>query len=276
MSKLKDIKKYLLSPNPADGPEVQADFAMHVEPVDVIAYVKSLRDSGFHCSDVGTASFESVNYPIVQLDITGDSPRKRLLIVAGVHGNEFAGALAVEDLVRQLKANPALYNNWYIQILAPVNPVGLAKCSRYDQDGYDINRDFKHFYTLGARLQRDAIKTFNPDVIVTLHESPQPDFFMFSEGKLSQELRGAITQKLKADNVKLASKSYLGIKTKAGIWEKPKTAFIIQRLLGMHTLGSYAYKLKIPMITTESNWNNSNVDERKRPHISVILGILSS
>lgn len=276
LKRVKLAKKYLLSPKPANGPIRQADFEMYLQNIDINDYTERLKSYDFANKIIAEMSYQNQKYPITQIDITGAYAKKKLLIFAGVHGNEFAGVLAVEDLLAKFKMNPELYDEWSIRILTPLNPIGVAYMSRYNQDGYDINRDFKHFTTLEARLQRDAITNFVPDILVTFHESLEKGFFIFSEGKLSTSLTSKITQELHDGGVVMAPKSYFGIKTKAGIWEKPPLAYALQRLINMHTLGSYVYAMKIPTLTTESNWSNKDINARKLPHILTVTAVLKN
>jgi len=247
---------------------------MHLEPLDVHAYIKRLRASPFASKVIAEILYKDQKYPVLQLDITGQQAEKKLLLFAGVHGNEFAATLAVEDIVDILKKDAKLYSKWSMRILAPLNPVGLAYQSRYNEEGYDINRDFRDFVTTGARLQRDAISGFSPDALVTLHESPEPGFFMFAEGKLPPGLKSAIAGKLAKAGIVSTKKMYLGVTMHEGIWEKSPLAFLLQRLLNMHTLGSYVHASKIPTITTESTWSEKDIEARKTPHVLVVRAVL--
>lgn len=269
-------KKYLLNSKPAEGPVRESDFEMHLEEVDVANYTEQLGLYGFASKTVAEFLYRDKKYPITQLDMAGTNVKKKLLIFAGVHGNEVAGVLAVKDLLGKFKKNPELYDEWSIRILTPVNPVGVSYMSRYNKDGYDINRDFKEFATLEARLQRDTITDYEPDILVTFHESPKDGFFIFSEGKLPHGLADKISQELYGSGVEIATKSYFGIKTKAGVWEKPTLIYALQRFVGMYTLGSHAHNLNIITLTTESTWSDENINSRKLPHILTVTAILKN
>jgi hypothetical protein len=275
LKQLRLFKKFYLTSRPANGPVGQQDFVMHSEPVDMRAYYRALDNSPLIAKTLATVSYKGRGYRILQLSLEG-RPGKRLLVFAGVHGNEFAAALAVLDLLDDIRKHPDRYAGWNIRIVAPVNPVGLAEQSRYNEDGRDINRDFKHFRTVGGRVQRDAIEDFRPDVIVSLHESPEHGFFMFSEGRLPNDLKSAILAKLSAAAIPLVRKSAFHLRLRAGIWEKPRSIFWLQRVLGIHTLGSYAYSRSIPTITTETSWVDNNVEARRKPHFLVIQAIIST
>lgn len=270
------FRKYFLNGRPAVEPVRQSDFTMYLEPVDLRAYKKTILELGFESKVIETISYEDEQHEILQIDAGNLHADKKLLIFAGVHGNEFAAALAIPDLLNEIKARPNDYNNWHIRIITPINPVGLALGSRYNENGYDINRDFKKFITPAGRVQRDAVESYKPDVLVSLHESPQLGFFMFSEGKLPPQLRTSIIDNLKSADIPLASKTFLQLKLQSGIWEKPPVIFFLQRLLGIYTLGYFMYKHKILAITTESDWSRVDIEARKKPHLTVIRTIIEN
>lgn len=277
MSILKQLtlfKKFYLSSHTATGPEKQRDFTMHLEPVDLDEYNHTLQNSVLTSRIVQTIHYKERDFPIFQLGWGDASSDKRLLILAGVHGNEIAGALAVLDILEDVKQNASKYASWSIRIIAPVNPVGMAYQSRYNEEGIDINRDFKGFRSVGAQIQRDAIGNFKPTIVVTLHESPDEGFHMFSEGKLPTHFKNAIGDELLKEKIHLATKNFLHMRLKNGIWEKSRFIFFIQRLLGIHTLGRYLYERRIPALTTESTWGSKDMAARRRPHMLVVRALL--
>lgn len=273
MRPLKLLRKYFLSHHPANGPVKQNDFDMHLEPVSLEEYKKALFAYGFDSKVLATIEYQSKQYEILQLDISGDKPAKRLLIFAGVHGNEFAAVLAVLDLLEDIKQNPAAYAKWDIRIATPLNPVGFVHQSRYNEIGRDVNRDFKDFSTVGGRLQKEVIDNFKPDAIISLHEGPHDDFFVIAEGNMPKAWHEHITTKLRGAGVTLAQKSFFGIKIGQGIWQKQRFVYALQKLFGIYTLGRYAYEHNIILLTTESSWRSRDVEARKRPHIVVVRAV---
>ncbi|HSH55374.1 MAG TPA: DUF2817 domain-containing protein [Candidatus Limnocylindrales bacterium] len=276
LTQLKLFKKYFLVNRQANGPEQQIDFDMYSEIVDIENYTHILKTSFLQSKVLKNITYKEKDYRIVQLDYIGSSAKKKLLIFAGVHGNEFAAALVIPELLNDLQNNPHFYQKWDIRIVAPINPVGLAYNSRYNEDGYDINRDFKYFKTPGAQVQRNVVEDFNPNILISLHESPQKGFFMFSEGKLPYTLHQSITERLRKSNVPLAEKSFFHIKMRQGIWEKPPIIYFFQRLLGIYTLGRFMHDKGILAITTESTWTDRDIEARKRPHLEVIKTVVQN
>lgn len=270
------FKKFYLNSHTPTGPEKQTDFTMHLETVDIARYNQALKESIFANKVIESVRYNSKDFPIFQLDWGNADSDKRLLILAGVHGNEFAGTLSILDILNDVKKHADKYAPWNIRIIAPVNPVGLVYQSRYDQDGYDLNRDFKEFCSVGARLQREVIEDFKPTIVVTMHESPDEGFYMFSEGRLPQQFKTAIATKLTSASIPLAKTNFLHITLQAGLWEKPPIIFAIQRMLGIYTLGRFLYERNIPTITTESTWCDKDIAARRKPHTLVVQAVLET
>lgn len=276
MNALKLFKKYFLSTQPANGPIKQDDFAMYLEPVDLGEYKKELFAFGFDAKVLSSIEYKGNSYETFQLDIPGRKPAKRLLIFAGVHGNEFAAALAIPDLLKDIRQHSQAYANWHVRIVTPLNPVGFAHQSRYNESGRDINRDFKDFATTGGQLQKRAIEQFKPDVLISLHEGPQDGFFVIAEGNTPKAWHEHFVGALKKEGIALARKSFFRVGIGEGHWRKPRVFYALQRLLGIYTLGRYTHEHHIPQLTTESPWSSKDVAARKKPHIAVIKTVIGA
>lgn len=270
MRALRLFKKYFLNQQPASGPVKQRDFDMYLEPVSLEGYKKELLSFGFRYKMLESIRYKNKSYDIFQVDLPGSKPKKRLLIFAGVHGNEFAAALSVVDLLKDIKQNAKHYAHLDIRIVTPLNPVGFVYQSRYNEAGRDINRDFKDFSTIGGRIQKEAVEDFKPDMLISLHEGPQDGFFVIAEGNTPKAWRKVILQALKSEHVSLARKIFgFGVSIR-GYWHKQRFVYVLQKLLGIYTLGRFAYENGVILLTTESSWTNRSVEARKKPHVVVI------
>jgi hypothetical protein len=269
MKALRLFKKYFLDSQPAQGPVKQNDFDMYLEPVDFEKYLSDLQSSGFSHATVETIVYNNVRHNVIQLDINSGS-KKRLLIFSGVHGNEFAAASSVTELLHDIRQKPEIYKQCHIRIITPLNPVGFVHQSRYNETGRDINRDFKNFLTVGGKLQRKIIQDFKPDFLVSLHEGPQDGFFVVAEGDVKKELKSILINALKTEKVQLARKSFLQLNIGEGYWQKNDLFYAMQKLLGIYTLGRYSHDLHIPQLTTESPWTGRDIEARKKPHVITI------
>lgn len=273
MKPLRLLRKYFLDRQPATGPVKQSDFAMHLESVDLGKYKKALLAYGCEHRVLAAVEYQRKSYEILQLEIPSPEATKRLLIFAGVHGNEFAAMLAVADILEDIQQHKEVYKHWNIRIITPINPVGVAHQSRYNETGNDINRDFKDFKTTGARLQKEAIETFQPDVIISLHEGPQRGFFVIAERSTHRAWQEYVINALQREDVRLAAKSFLGMKLAQGWWSKPRIVYALQKLFGIYTLGRFAHERNIPLLTTESSWASKDVAVRKRAHVVTVRAV---
>lgn len=273
------LTKYFLNSCPADGPVKQSDFEMYSELLDLAKYKEEI----FSYSDIATIDvletieYQNKNFEIYQVDIKNTQAKKNLLIFAATHGNEFASALVIPDFLKEVRKNTPQYQNWNIRIITPINPVGLAYESRYNENGCDINRDFENFSTIGAKIQKSAIEQFKPSAVISLHEGPQNGFFVIAESPTPQTQREAIISNLKAEEIHLAEKSFLKIPLgDSGLRYKKSFVYGLQKLFSIHTLGRYADENKLVVLTTESPWTSRDVELRKKPHLIVIGAVLQN
>lgn len=276
MTSLKLFTKYFLNQQPVDGPVKQTDFTdMHLEPVDFEAYKKELRSLCKNHQVLKAITYKDKPYEILQLD-TNPQANKRLLVFAGVHGNEFAAALSVIDLLKDIKQQPDRYKDCHLRIITPLNPVGFVHQSRYNEIGRDINRDFKDFVTEGGKLQKQVIEEFNPDFLITLHEGPQDGFFVVAENDTPKSFQPKLVQALEKEGVQLARKSFLRFGISKGYWHKAKFFYVIQKLLGIYTLGRFSHERKLPQLTTESPWASKDVNARRKGHVVTVRTVVGS
>ncbi len=92
------------------------------------------------------------------------SPR-RALVVGCIHGNECAGTAVTQRLVNLVR--PIALDLWVVQNL---NPDGLARGTRGNGRGVDLNRDFAVFSQRETRIARSLIRRLRPDITVWFHQ----------------------------------------------------------------------------------------------------------
>jgi len=276
-SKIKLANKYYLSPCYYDSPVKQADFPQIFFEVDLDAYYKQLKSLSapyFSMDTVEIIQYKNLNLPIIELSkikLPTISNPKKLLVFAGVHGNESGGTLAILEFLRLYHNNPSKYAEWALKIITPINPAGTLEMSRYNECGCDLNRKVKKSSQKGIVLQRKIIDTFKPDAIITLHEAPSPDFLIHSNKHLSDELLVQILTDTKSMGITLATQDYLGQKLKVPGNSKIKGPLkFLKNLVQVQALGDYASKRAIIEITTESGWNSQDTFQRINSHIFAI------
>lgn len=276
---IKLLSKYFLTAKPANGPEKQEDFAMHLESINLENYHKELLSFAdiVETRVAATVAYENKTYPIYQLTYSGKQGKHKLLIIGGVHGNEVAGVLAVRNILEDIRQHPDVYADWNVTILSPANPVGLAYQSRYNGQGYDINRDFKNFETIEAQLQRDTVVNLKPDIIVSLHEGPHEGFFFIPMKSVPSTLVSKIRGSLLAQNILLSTKSFIRLPlTHSGVMVDSLLIRTAKQLFGIHTFGTFADRLGIPTITTESPWGNPDIAVRTKAHIETVRAVVGN
>lgn len=97
------------------------------------------------------------------------------LFICSQHGNEPAGRETGLKLIRDLAFtdNPTLrrqLSNQTILVIPSANPDGSRGNTRANAKGTDINRDHLNLETREARAIARVVNTWNPDVILDLHE----------------------------------------------------------------------------------------------------------
>ena len=95
------------------------------------------------------------------------SPRRRIYISAGIHGDEPAGPLAVLRLLRE-NSWPKDVSLWVCPCL---NPDGFALNRRENAQGIDLNRDYRHRQSSEVRAHLDWLaQQPDFDLSLCLHE----------------------------------------------------------------------------------------------------------
>jgi hypothetical protein len=207
------------------------------------------------------------------------SARARVLVLAGVHGNEHAGVLACPEIVRRLREGPAASRDVHVRLVLPVNPVGAIERSRFNAEGYDINRDFVHFSTPEARLVRRLVEEVQPTFVVSLHEGPQDATFFFANPEVGEDRSSRLARRLAAAGTTLATRDYFGrTLSPAGVAGPSLATRALTRawehLLGMQATNGYASRLGIPEITLESSWRSPDHAARLSAHVAMVLAVV--
>lgn len=95
---------------------------------------------------------------------------KRVMIVAGVRGNEAAGVECALDIIDQLRAAPGPGRLFNADILPMVNPWGWVHGLDRNRKKRDIGQDFGSFLSREARIVRRFLRGKRYDLVVELSE----------------------------------------------------------------------------------------------------------
>ena len=138
--------------------------------------------------EMDTAGFVG-DYPIYCIRLGGDPRgRKRVLLSAGVHGDEPAGPEAV---LAFLERNPAyLLRHFTFLILPCVNPFGYVHNRRENREGEDINRSFSEAGVREGEIVRRILKGKRFDLYVDFHEDWEATGFYLYEGRRDERWAG--------------------------------------------------------------------------------------
>ena len=90
-----------------------------------------------------------------------------LYLSSGIHGDEISGPLA---LLRMLR-DRSFFSDFNVTIFPILNPDGLAKNLRVNDDGIDLNRDYRNTKSVEIASHIEALKTLGRfDAAMMLHE----------------------------------------------------------------------------------------------------------
>ena len=118
---------------------------------------------------VGRGGFEA---PLWLLRFRPAGARRRVLLCAGIHGNEPAAAQWALQWARSLAESPGAWADTAFDILPLLNPWGWSRDVRFSAGGRDVNRDFASFATQEAAILRDFLAGERYDLVVDHHEDP--------------------------------------------------------------------------------------------------------
>lgn len=278
--KLKLVYKFYISPCYYNKPIKQQDFPQQFIEVNLEQYynqIKTIAKINFNVNTIETILYESKSYPI--LSITSKQKQflntQKLLIFAGVHGNETGGVLAIIELLKHFNNNVNKYQNWDVKIVTAVNPVGVEKMSRYNECGCDVNRRISTSIQKGVVLQRKIVNSFNPNIVVSFHEAPSDGFLIHSNQFLKHSLLISVLNDLEEKGIQLSVKDYFGRKLKLkGNSKISGVLKLFNKIFKVDALGDYVTEKGIIEITTESSWNTKDNLQRVQSHVFLIASLL--
>ncbi len=279
LADVRNFARYHLVRRVVDHPARETELGVEPLGYDPDAYDAALarpRD-GWRSDVVAEPTYQGRAYPIRRLR-SGASTRS-LLVLGGVHGNEQAGLLAIPAILDAYDAKRDALGPVELCVLTPVNPVGAAHLSRYNADGFDINRDFVRFETEEARAVRRVFDEVAPDLMISLHEGPQDATFMFTNRRVDEALARRLLTAMERGGTALATHDYFGrALSPPGYAPMGPSAWRLSQLwartLQMKATGVWADERGVPEITLESGWRSTDRDARVRGHVDLVVAAL--
>lgn len=212
------------------------------------AVEQQLRHAASESPDITVHSIGSVEYgaftaPIFMVSFR-PGLRARVLVTAGVHGNEPAGVEYALSLIGRLAEDDLSGLEFGIDVVPIVNPWGWAHDIRYNADGMDINRDFASLDTQEARIVLDATATQSYDLVVDHHEDPDASgVYFYQYGQRSKALIRELIEIIRSDGFPIETDvNMIILKTRDGLIDAPLWGLRYMRLTGQLSITNF-YRL---------------------------------
>ncbi|MGD8522267.1 MAG: M14 family metallocarboxypeptidase [Desulfobacterales bacterium] len=217
--------------------------------------IRRAVSSSTHLSikQIGNVDYGNFQAPIWWVSFRPQLPISfKILINAGIHGNEPAGVYYVMELIEKLAKSPSLYPSTAFDIIPVVNPWGLSHDIRFNQDGIDINRDFATLRSQEAKIIRTFVGEMQWDLMLDLHEDPSASgFYLYQYGqpsKITCEKVVAAVEKLGypiEENVNMVI-----LNTEHGIIDAPMWGLWYMRLTRQLSIANYYRLYNSPHVFT--------------------------
>ena len=210
---------------------------------------------------VETFGYSVQKRPLVA-HIFGEGPN-RTLIIACVHGNEWATPGVARLLREHLLKHPEILRGRQVIIVPVVNPDGLARKSRRNARNVDINRNYP-----GTWRQRRRGEGFAPGASPA--SEPETQAMMRLVAKYPP-------QKIVSIHQPLNCMAYSGSRSKPLAREMQKhNGFRIAEGIGYPTPGGFGGYcnniLKVPVVTLELPWQSAQAGWKK--HAGALLAAI--
>lgn len=108
---------------------------------------------------------------MIRTNYTGPGKNGRLLIISGVHGNEYGGISVVNDL-KKFYATDLTKIYGEVEFLEMVNEHGIINNKREDEEGNDLNRLYNNQYINTETTEALKSIIVEYDYIIDVHASP--------------------------------------------------------------------------------------------------------
>ena len=144
---------------------------METNPIRKYSNIQSRLASslGEGLVSLGKVESHSSSHPIEKI-VLGSGNSKRVLISAGIHGDEPAGVEAICSLIEG-KEYLKFINSWEITLIPCINPFGYECGTRVNHEGVDLNRQFKSVSPSREVALVKSVFHENPfDLTMELHE----------------------------------------------------------------------------------------------------------
>jgi hypothetical protein len=229
-----------LRPKPADA--LGAPVVRDLSPVELKLQAADAASAHVLLTEVGRTNSPGFQVPIWRIAYRPfQADLKRVLVLAGLHGNETAGVHYVLELIQNLTGpvrSAALYD---MDILPLVNPWGYVHDRPSSWNGVDIGRDFSGFESHEARVVRRFLREKQYDLVLDLREDPQAlGFCLWQYGMDSTGVSARIVGRIQAAGYPIDHESnMILLRPRDGIVDAPLWGLTFLRMLRQLTIAGY-------------------------------------
>jgi len=160
---------------------------------EVLSRLRSSLDGAASLTALGEVKNGSRSYPVEFL-VLGPGNRKRVLISAGIHGDEPAGVETICALLER-KVLSSYAGVWEISIIPCINPFGYEKATRTNHEDQDLNRHFKSANPPREVRLVQSVFRFPFDLTLELHEDvDSTGYYLYESG--DADLTGSLPARI--------------------------------------------------------------------------------
>lgn len=200
--------------------------------------------------------------------------KHNILILTGMHGSEPAGVSAIPLIINEITSSPDKYDRLNIEIVFPLNPVGLKNFSRLNECGCDINRDFRLFKTSQSRLISSLFQNNKYDLVLDLHEGSYLGHAILTNNIVDDKLIKYLNSYLQKNNI-AQSQFNAGNGSRIDTFlQFYKYDNLLSRFGEPKMIFSFADDCNLMYLTSESDGYSEDYDKRVTSHLLMFKGII--
>jgi hypothetical protein len=191
---------------------------------------------------IGQVAYGGFQAPMWCVSFRPEAPTSyKVLVNAGIHGNEPAGVAYAIQFVKHLADNPDRYSTVAIDIVPIVNPWGWVHNIRFNRDGIDINRDFSTFHSQEANIIAAFLAEKKYDLMLDLHEDGSASgFYVYQYGMGDKTIVENLVETIEHMGYPIEEKvRVLLLKPENGIMEAPVWGLWYMRFTGQMAIAHY-------------------------------------
>ncbi len=135
-------------------------------------------------------------YELMQVVLGGGAPR-RVLLSAGIHGDELAGVVALCEWL-ETRAYVKFLPQWDITMLPCINPWGYEHGTRANGDGYDLNREFHSSHPPQEVLFVQSVLQQRFDLSLELHvDEESAGYYLYETVRPGAEIGYRVLERIR-------------------------------------------------------------------------------